>query len=916
MAKFITFNGITYIHPGAVSKVDVSALAQVSLSATGIVGLVGEAEGGQPNMVTDPGDINEGVPKVYTFFDPAHAKAVFREGPLADAINLAFDAANDPRIAGGASQVLAIKTNQSTASSATLENFYSASNNACIARTKDYGAHTGMVQIELDVSAADTNNNEVVVTVKDNSTGVTETHNNIAGQPLISAQYRGPDTGNVIFTGVTTLTAATDKLVDSTNPFTPGGSDSAAVGNWVRITATPDATATPANRAFVGQCRRIDTGGVAAGALTLDTDWFSDVNVADNLPTGTSYEVVRECVGPFLAVLDTSGASTLVGDDTVTFHNHHNVATVDLYSTDNSGASTDSFDTTGVFKIGTSVAGGNFYALATSGPNYIKIVSGPGSGQIREITAAAAETAPGVPGANDELEIQLTAIDGDGWLPVPTAASQFVFVNLSKSVDNGALMSTTGTTGATTLLTLELRPGAGEWDGGGFIPFAGAGTPVTDFTITVASGTTASEVINLINSPATPAVSLSKQGWFARMGSGRVSTELAANLDWDGTVNTNVQACLGFDQIYSNTWGITSSSGFVAIVKKSRLMDNLTQLINTINAQSSLVALTKLVALPTDGEGMPELNIPAIALTGGTAGDTSTTDLANAYDVLVRHRCNTVVPLWSADDTAISLAEVHAATLSYTNLAGGAAKNEADAILAATVSGANSLIDLQNFQADLNNRNCALVYQGVQRLNVDSSMTQFPAHMLAVILAGMQAGTTVGEPLTFKYLRSNDLTFPPELDPKDVSASNQLLLSGILFAESVKGKGFRVVRNLSTYTQTDNLAFTDRNVNEVLNYVSYDLRTFIENRFTGLKATPATATSIKDSVIAKLSSYRSADIIVDSSDAVTGQRINAFRNVRVNISGDIATIRFEMFPVIGINYETIEIFAQLPTISA
>ena len=121
MAKFITFNGITYIHPGAVSKVDVSALAQVSLSATGIVGLIGEAEGGQPNMVTDPGDINEGVPKVYTFFDPANARAVFREGPLADAINLAFDAANDPRIAGGASQVLAIKTNQSTASSATLE---------------------------------------------------------------------------------------------------------------------------------------------------------------------------------------------------------------------------------------------------------------------------------------------------------------------------------------------------------------------------------------------------------------------------------------------------------------------------------------------------------------------------------------------------------------------------------------------------------------------------------------------------------------------------------------------------------------------------------------------------------------------------------------------------------------------------
>ena len=84
----------------------------------------------------------------------------------------------------------------------------------------------------------------------------------------------------------------------------------------------------------------------------------------------------------------------------------------------------------------------------------------------------------------------------------------------------------------------------------------------------------------------------------------------------------------------------------------------------------------------------------------------------------------------------------------------------------------------------------------------------------------------------------------------------------------------------------------------------------------GLKATPATATSIKDSVLSKLALYRDSDLIVDSTDTVTGQRVNAYRNVRVTISGDIATIRFEMFPVIGINYEIIEIFAQLPTISA
>jgi hypothetical protein len=343
-------------------------------------------------------------------------------------------------------------------------------------------------------------------------------------------------------------------------------------------------------------------------------------------------------------------------------------------------------------------------------------------------------------------------------------------------------------------------------------------------------------------------------------------------------------------------------------------MDNLEQLIATVNAQSGIVSMAKEVGA-NEGSSVPQLNLPATPLTGGAAGTTATTDLLNAYDVLIRHRHNTVVPLWSASGASISLAEVHSATLSHTNLGSGAAKNECDAILAATVTGANALNDIQNFQADLNNRNCALVYQGVERTNVDGEMTDFPAHMFAVLCAGMQAGAPVGTPLTFKYLRANDLEYPGTLDPKDTTVNSQLLLSGILFAEPVQGKGFRIVRNLSTYTQTDNVAYTDRNVNEVLNYISYDIRTFIEERFTGVKATPATATSIKESLIAKLSSYRDQDIIVDSTDLVTGQRINAFRHVRVTISGDIATIRFELFPVIGINYETIEIFAQLPVIS-
>ena len=91
-------------------------------------------------------------------------------------------------------------------------------------------------------------------------------------------------------------------------------------------------------------------------------------------------------------------------------------------------------------------------------------------------------------------------------------------------------------------------------------------------------------------------------------------------------------------------------------------MDNLEQLIATVNAQSGIVSMAKEVGA-NEGSSVPQLNLPATPLTGGAAGTTATTDLLNAYDVLIRHRHNTVVPLWSADGPSISLDEVHSRLL-------------------------------------------------------------------------------------------------------------------------------------------------------------------------------------------------------------------------------------------------------------
>ena len=82
-----------------------------------------------------------------------------------------------------------------------------------------------------------------------------------------------------------------------------------------------------------------------------------------------------------------------------------------------------------------------------------------------------------------------------------------------------------------------------------------------------------------------------------------------------------------------------------------------------------------------------------------------------------------------------------------------------------------------------------------------------------------------------------------------------------------------------------------------------------------IKAKPANASSIREATAGYLELMRGQNIIVDSTDE-RGNVINAYHNIRVTISGDIARIRVEIFPVVGINFQLTEIFLQLPTQAA
>jgi hypothetical protein len=145
MAITRTFNGATLLKPGAYSKIIVENLGGFPLQASGTVGIIGEAAGGQP-----------GVLDILSSAQVQSAKARYKSGPIADALGLVSAPSNDPRVPNGASTIMVWKTNPSTQSAASL------SNNSALAKlalvSKNYGSDENVDSVSVAMgSVADSN---------------------------------------------------------------------------------------------------------------------------------------------------------------------------------------------------------------------------------------------------------------------------------------------------------------------------------------------------------------------------------------------------------------------------------------------------------------------------------------------------------------------------------------------------------------------------------------------------------------------------------------------------------------------------------------------------------------------------------------------------------------------------------------
>lgn len=210
-ATSIYFNGRVISVPGSYSQVDASGLETVGLGASGVVAVLGTAEGGVP--VSAISEFSE----IPSFNSPEKVQRGFRSGQLRDVGDMLFAPAKDADILAGAQTVLMLKTNPATQSTGQLK---AGSVPQIDLASKDYGAFTAQINVALQDGTS--KGRHLTIRFED----LVETVDDLGGDTLAGLQYSGGSNG--LTTAVMGVNAAGDITVTGTKAVTGLSTDLSA----------------------------------------------------------------------------------------------------------------------------------------------------------------------------------------------------------------------------------------------------------------------------------------------------------------------------------------------------------------------------------------------------------------------------------------------------------------------------------------------------------------------------------------------------------------------------------------------------------------------------------------------------------------------------------------------------------------
>ena len=189
---------------------------------------------------------------------------------------------------------------------------------------------------------------------------------------------------------------------------------------------------------------------------------------------------------------------------------------------------------------------------------------------------------------------------------------------------------------------------------------------------------------------------------------------------------------------------------------------------------------------------------------------------------------------------------------------------------------------------ELNDRNCAVVCQGIKLKKTNKS---FPTPWYtALALASVQAATPIAEPMTRKIIQGIEpiqTTFDPDAD------ANKAIRLSIVIINSAAGP-IRVERSITTYRRNlDHPVFCEVSANESVNTCLRTLRAKLAQHI-GTKATADQAQLVSRAAQSILSDLREKAIIAN------------YKDVSVVLSGDVLNITFDLAAIEPLNFITVQ----------
>jgi hypothetical protein len=807
----IFFNGRLISIPGAYSEVDASGLEQVGLGASGIVGVIGTAEGGKSvNDITEPDDF-------IRCDRPEKVRTEFRSGDLYEVGDMLFAPGRDPDILAGAQELVMMKVNPATAGTATFAN---AIGNAMTVTSEDYGAFVNQINVSI---ANGTNLGKLLTIVFED---VTETVDDLGGTNILTLTYVtgtngwGNGAGSVctaqVLSGGDIQALATRTNVGIDGDITDGlvgvmsyVSDSASdtqqitvyghdasdlpVSETVTLTGVTPVTGTQAfkaasvwgarlSSAAVGSITVSDTNptvlitltvGETSQGMILGTAMFVSGGVISLVSSGAS---VKEVI---LAGKDVSGATQL--------ERRTLKGTTATIGQAVSGTVTWDGTTTVLTTVTTQLAVGNWISMDSDA-------------QAFKITAITAGTS--------------VTIENPRGLTIPTGAAASSYA-LGWSEITGVVL---GDVEAAQTITISAEIG------------------FSDKTVQ----TTIKKVEDYFDARSVTISSVT-YGFICALVSGE-TTFSVANLDVM-SATTSIK-----DTVYG-------------------VLANLYAIVNWINENSNYITA---VAASGAQDGFPTNTTAPVFLSGGSEGTATAALWQTALNLLKQVRVNSIVVL-TGNAAVHAMVDAHCA---YMGGVGRSERDGFVGLLNAAEDDVPLKSEVKSQIVALNSRHIRAFGQAIDRYNTVGTRTEFLPMFQAAIAAGMQAGSEVGTSLTFKYtniLSFRQSTGATGWNPTD--DAEEMIKAGLCFVENVEGVGNRFVRNNTTHLSTSNIAYTEGSVNEATNYSVYNLRTSLEAVVgkKGFAGTINSAMSVARNILAllvgeeALVAYRSlaAELIVD-----------------------------------------------------